>query len=257
MNASPDAGSGETASPACDLRFGQVGLANVRVLADRPAQLQYELARRVAASPAMFRRTAVVLDLGHMTTIPPVDHVAALLKAVRDAGMLPVGLAYGDPRLEALAEAVDLPLIARFREAYEHAREDAPRPAAPQASAPATIPAEQTAGTLFNDQQVRGGQQLYAPGGDLVVTATVANGAEVIADGSIHVYGSLRGRALAGARGNDDARIFCSDFRAQLISIAGQYRVFEQLPEQLAGQAVQCWLENDKLRIETLQDHPK
>src|SRR5699024_9896005 len=100
---------------------------------------------------------------------------------------------------------------------------------------------------LQHTQPVRSGQQIYARDRDLVVTAGIANGAEVIADGSIHVYGTLRGRALAGAQGDTQARIFCTDFRPELVSIAGHYRVFESIPEQLEGQAVQCRLEGDKL----------
>jgi septum site-determining protein MinC len=77
----------------------------------------------------------------------------------------------------------------------------------------------------------------------------VGNGAEVIADGSIHIYGCLRGRALAGARGDVNARIFCREFHAELVAVAGQYRVMESIPDELRGKPVQVWLENDKLQI--------
>jgi septum site-determining protein MinC len=100
---------------------------------------------------------------------------------------------------------------------------------------------------------VRSGQQVYARDRDLVVLGAIANGAEVIADGSIHIYGSLKGRAMAGAQGDIKARIFVSDFRAELIAIAGHYRVFEDLPKDLEGQSVQCWLEGDKLLIAPLK----
>ena len=99
---------------------------------------------------------------------------------------------------------------------------------------------------------VRSGQQVYAENADLTVLATVGAGAEVIADGSIHVYGSLRGRAMAGAQGDTSARIYCTDFHAELVAIAGHYRVFEQIPADLEGQAVQCWLEGEKLLIARL-----
>jgi len=80
----------------------------------------------------------------------------------------------------------------------------------------------------------------------------VANGAEVIADGSIHVYGRLSGRALAGAQGEAAARIYCLDFQAELVSIAGRYRVFEEIPAELRGKAVQAWLDGERLLIEAL-----
>ena len=99
---------------------------------------------------------------------------------------------------------------------------------------------------------VRSGQQVYAQNRDLTVCATVGAGAEVIADGSIHIYGALRGRALAGASGSDSARIFCREFNAELVAIAGTYKVLEEVPPQLLGKPVQIWLENEKLRIEEL-----
>jgi septum site-determining protein MinC len=99
---------------------------------------------------------------------------------------------------------------------------------------------------------VRSGQQVYAQGRDLTVCAPVGAGAEVIADGSIHIYGALRGRALAGATGLASARIFCRDFNAELVAIAGTYKVLEEVPKHLIGKAVQIWLENDSLRIEEL-----
>jgi septum site-determining protein MinC len=105
---------------------------------------------------------------------------------------------------------------------------------------------------MIQTQPVRSGQQVYAQARDLTVCATVGNGAEVIADGSIHVYGSLRGRALAGARGDIQARIFCREFNAELVAIAGQYKVMESIPAELRGKPVQIWLENDKLQMAAL-----
>ena len=90
---------------------------------------------------------------------------------------------------------------------------------------------------------------MYAKNGDLIINNLVGNGAEVIADGSIHVYGALRGRALAGAQGDEKARIFCQEFHAELVSIAGVYRVIEDIPSELRGKPVQAWLENDKLLL--------
>ena len=105
---------------------------------------------------------------------------------------------------------------------------------------------------LQHRQPVRTGQQVYAQGSDLVVTGTVANGAEVLADGNIHIYGALRGRAFAGALGDTGTRIFCSEFRAEIVSIAGHYRVFEELPKEFAGRSVQIWLDAGKLQIAAL-----
>ena len=253
MNASMDA------TDACDLRFGQVGLACVRVRRVDAAALCDELERRVRAAPQMFARAAVVLDLSHLLDLPDDGTVDALLEAVRSAGMLPVGLAYGTSETEALAKRMGLPLIAKFRAAYEPAA-GAPAATTPSSEpAPAAVrepilsaPAAGNVGAQHHAGSIRSGQQIYARDRDLIVTGAVANGAEVIADGNIHIYGGLRGRAMAGAQGDEKARIYVSDFRAELVAIAGQYRVFEQIPGDLEGQSVQCWLEGEKLLIARL-----
>lgn len=100
---------------------------------------------------------------------------------------------------------------------------------------------------------VRSGQQVYAEKSDLIVLAPVSHGAELIADGSIHVYSTLRGRAIAGATGNPNARIFCRKMEADLLAIAGVYMVADQIPSQLQGKATQTWLSADShLEIELL-----
>ncbi|WP_017461334.1 septum site-determining protein MinC [Dyella ginsengisoli] len=248
-------------SDACDLRFGQVGIACVRVRRPDAAALCDELERRVRSAPQLFSRAAVVLDLSHLLDLPDDGTVDALLEAVRSAGMLPVGLAYGTSETEALATRMGLPLIAKFRAAYEPEHGSVAPPAAaepvrpaPAASAPAQIapPAPPALGAQHHEGAVRSGQQVYARDRDLIVTGAIANGAEVIADGNIHVYGSLRGRAMAGAQGDEKVRIYVSDFRAELVAIAGHYRVFEQIPKELEGHPVQCWLDGEKLMIARL-----
>ncbi len=99
---------------------------------------------------------------------------------------------------------------------------------------------------------MRSGQRIYAAGGDLSVVAPVSSGAELMADGNIHVYGPLRGRAMAGMQGATDARIFTQDLQAELISVAGHYRVSENIPADLRGVPVQVYLDDKVLRIEKL-----
>lgn len=106
--------------------------------------------------------------------------------------------------------------------------------------------------TLVVRQPVRSGQKVYARGGDLIVMSSVSTGAEVLADGHVHVYGTLRGRAIAGASGREDARIFCQDLRADLIAIAGFYMTNDDLSEDIRDSAVQICLHQEQLRIEPL-----
>ncbi len=256
MNARP-AGPSAAVLEAVDLRFGQVGIANVRVRSADPAALREALEVRVREAPALFGRAPVVVDLSFLSPQPGDDGVRALLDAVRGAGMLPVGLAYGDEATDALALRLGVPLIAKFRAAYEPSKraapvQDPPATATGDTAVPAAAVPDAPAAALQHHRAVRTGQQIYAQGCDLVVVGAVANGAEVLADGNIHIYGPLRGRAFAGALGDKSTRIFCSEFRAEIVSIAGHYRVFEELPQEFAGRAVQIRLEQDKLRIAAL-----
>jgi len=244
---------------AGELKIGQVGIANLRVRTLDVAQLVREMRERVERAPKLFGRAAVIVDFGGLIRTPDVDTARALIDGLRDAGVLPVALAYGTREIEQLAEQLGLPLLAKFRAQYE--RVDA-APAAPARPAPAPEPAPapkpaaaaKAAASaakpgLMQKTPVRSGQQLYAENRDLTVLNTVGAGAEVIADGSIHIYGALRGRALAGAQGNTDARIFCREFHAELVAIAGHYKVMEEVPKELRGKAVQIWLDQDQLKI--------
>ena len=250
--------------PAGELKIGQVGIANLKIRTlDIPA-LAEEMRQRVTRAPKMFDRAAVILDFGGLSRLPSAAQARELLDALRGAGVLPVGLAYGSSENDALAADIGLPLLAKFRAQYERldgsTPETAPAPAADKPAAqaqkpPAAAPPVAAGGGepgLVQVASVRSGQQLYAEQRDLTVIGTVGAGAEVIADGSIHIYGALRGRALAGAQGMENARIFCRDFHAELVAIAGTYMVADDFPRELMGRAVQIRLEQGKLDIVAL-----
>ncbi|SOD57720.1 septum site-determining protein MinC [Pseudoxanthomonas wuyuanensis] len=242
---------------AGELKIGQVGIANLRIRSLDVPQLIREMRERVERAPKLFGRAAVIIDFGGLAKTPDVATAQALLDGLRDAGVLPVALAYGTREIEQLAEQLDLPLLAKFRAQYERvdggapAAAPAPARAPERAPEPAKAPAPAAGGKpgLMQKTPVRSGQQLYAENRDLTVLSTVGAGAEVIADGSIHIYGTLRGRALAGAQGNTDARIFCREFHAELVAIAGHYRVLDDVPKELRGKPVQIWLEQDQLKF--------
>ncbi|MFC3551138.1 septum site-determining protein MinC [Lysobacter cavernae] len=246
---------------AGELKIGQVGIANLRVRTLDVARLVDEMRGRVQRAPKLFARAAVVIDFGGLSQTPDTASARALLDGLRDAGVLPVALAYGTSETERLAEALGLPLLAKFRASYE--RVDGAAPAEPSppprrepaaaAAPPQPVAAPATASPgLIQAKPVRSGQQIYADNRDLTVLTTVGAGAEVIADGSVHIYGPLRGRALAGAQGNEQARIFCREFHAELVAIAGHYKVLEDIPKELRGKAVQVWLEDEQLKIAAL-----
>ncbi|QNP42197.1 septum site-determining protein MinC [Lysobacter terrestris] len=249
---------------AGDLKIGQVGIANLRIRSLDVPRLVEEMRGRVQRAPKLFARAAVVLDFGGLTQAPDVDTARQLIDGLRDAGVLPVALAYGTSEIERLSEQLGLPLLAKFRASYERAGDaepveaPAPKPRAkpePARAEPApTTPAQQapTAPGLIHSTPVRSGQQVYAANRDLSVLANIGAGAEVMADGSIHIYGPLRGRALAGAQGWGQARIFCREFHAELVAIAGHYKVLEDIPKELRGKAVQIWLDGEELKIAAL-----
>jgi len=177
----------------------------------------------------------------------------AMVEAIRAQGL---ALDDGSSGVRAGGHAAAPPAPA----APELAAPAAP-PAPPAAAAPAPEPAAAQAPAvvpMIIDTPVRAGQRIYARGTDLIVTAVVNNGAELIADGSIHVYAPLNGRALAGASGNADARIFALSMQPELVSIAGVYRTFDEgFPSDLSRQPTQIRLVGDRIDIQSLAPAPR
>jgi len=240
-----------------DIRYGQMGLVLVRIRTTDPGTILDELTGRIATAPHFFRRTGVCLDLSALENTPDAADVRTVIDAIRRAGMLAIGLAGDSAEVDAVSNVLNLPILSGFRasRAPMSAAQPTPAapavpaaPAAPAAAAPAE-PADSSPATLIQHQTVRSGQRIYARNRDLVVTAGVGAGAEVMADGCVHIYGSLRGRAMAGARGQLAARVFCQEFYAELVSIAGVFRVFETIPAELAGKPVQAWLAGEDLHF--------
>ncbi|MES2250125.1 septum site-determining protein MinC [Variovorax sp. 54] len=216
---------------------------------------------QLADSPDFFEQEPVVIDLSMLqelaaeadTPAPEIDF-AALRSLLARHQTQPIAVRGGSPEQHAAAREAGLSVAAM-------PSAPAPRPPAPPAEAPAASEAPQIVrelpvpanGTLLIDKPLRSGQQIYARGGDVVVTAIVSFGAEVIADGNVHVYAPLRGKAIAGARGNTEARIFSTCMEAQLVAIAGIYRTNEvPLPEPVLGKPAQVRLDGKKIAIDAI-----
>lgn len=249
------------------LKGSSYTLTSIRLATTELAIISTFLATKVGQAPAFFKDAPVVIDLEEVSK-RPLD-LAGLLKVLRSHGMVPMGIRGGSDKTQSEARDIGLArlqgLPVKHAESAHRAAAE-PEPAAVTEPEPVpepakaeervqepsdTVPAAQA--SKFVTTPVRGGQQLYAAGVDLVLTAAVNQGAEVLADGNVHVYGPLRGRALAGARGNRDARIFTTCLEAELLSIAGTYRVIDDgLPEGLRGKAAQIYLDGDSLKIEPL-----
>jgi septum site-determining protein MinC len=225
-----------------------------------------ELQQRYGDMPAFFDNDPLLIDLSLLPDSVATVDFAALVNALRPHSLLPIAVRGGRAELIGQAQAAGL-VLATDAIIQRTAAAATPSPASPAspastAAAPAAKAAAPVAPTsaMVIDKPLRSGQQVYARGRDLIVMAMVNPGAEVIADGHIHVYAPLRGKAMAGARGNVEARIMALSMEAQLLSIAGVYRTSENaLPPSVHGKAAQVRLEShtdgqDKLIIEPLKN---
>lgn len=212
---------------------------------------------KIAQAPNFFRHAPVVLDIQALAASGRPFNFAEFSRRLRQHQLIPVGVQNGSEALNQAATAAGLSILPPGRPAQmaDRAREMAAGSAgAKDAPAAAEADAAAEAGTRSQliTEPVRSGRQLYAHQGDLVVMAPVSHGAELLADGHIHVYGPLRGRALAGVTGDVNARIFCQSLDAELISVAGYWRVREDIDEDLIGKPVQIRLDGERLLIERL-----
>jgi len=242
-----------------------------------PAAIRAHLEGLFAEQPAFFEWQPVVFDVSRLSE--PVDETlwAQWIAAFQAAHLHPVAVAGAPESFFEMASALRLGVVDLSASAAQasaagaaagrtapasvpessvaqagpvsgsDAQARSPQPAADGAGAPAAVVADAVPAApleaLLIDRPVRSGQQIYARDRDLVITAVVSPGAEVVADGNVHVYGTLAGRAIAGARGNREARIFTLDLRAELVAIAGLYKTFEDgVPEALRGKLVQILL---------------
>jgi len=214
--------------------------------------LEADIAAKVSEAGDSLAGGLAVIDLSALNDAAP--PLTWLVAQVRRFGLLPVGVI--GTREEQAGEVSGLGLAilpagaSSARPTETPARDDSVREM-PAASAKAERPIEPkpasvappAGASMVVDRPVRSGQRIYARGGDLVLLAGASAGSELIADGNIHCYGPLRGRALAGASGDQDAQIFALDFEAELVSVAGVYKAFERLPAEVRGKAIRASLD--------------
>lgn len=250
----------------------------LRLIDPARADFAQQLAAKVGQAPDFYRDAPVLLDLETLARwpAPPSIDFAALSAAIAAAGLVCVGVQNGTPHLTEAARRAGLAAFPTARtagrpNAAHEPEPDGERPAPPaRASAPAPQPAPSQpappptapaaapqrvvakARTRVVTEPIRSGQQVYARDGDLIVLGAVNAGGEILADGNIHVYGALRGKAIAGAAGDKDARLFCQRFDPELVSIAGLFRVADQLESDLIGQRVGVRIADDALVFDRL-----
>ena len=214
-----------------------------------------QLSAKVAQAPEFFKNSPLIIDFQKLATSEASLTIADIIALVRQHGFMPIGIRGGNEHHNAQAWAIGLPVHSMHSQTTPLANKTAETAATVSAKtvdnpAHSDVEAPRVENKLIT-HPIRSGQRVYVKG-DLIVTAAVSAGAEIMAEGNIHVYGSLRGRALAGVLGNVESRIFCADLQAELVSIAGIYKLKDDLLDSPQQTPVQIALEGDLLNIKPI-----
>lgn len=207
------------------------------ILSENTEQLIRDLSVWVGKAPELFNATPIIIQPSPLCAFS-VTSLSLVIHKLRQTGCIPVGLITSDAEMILIARECGLSVV----------NKDLHRAKAPKLQPQS---ATQNAAQVMN-HTIRSGQQIYAKNRDLIVVGSVNHGAEVIADGHIHVYGSLLGKALAGAGGGEDVSIFAQRFKPQMVAIAGYYKILEELPAAVIQQSVQASLVNNQLSFSTI-----
>lgn len=242
------------------LKGGMFTLTTIQLLDDNLDEMSRELDDKIRQAPNFFHHAPIILDLQRLKKPSEDLDIALLIHTLKSKNLIPIGIRGANKALKEAAMQTGLAIFPEEK-IISHKK--------PSSTQDPSLSGHATQGSLHraNDatssapdgapgtptrlitQPVRSGQQIYAQGADLIVLAAVSHGAELLADGHIHVYGSMRGRALAGVLGDKDAMIFCRSLEAELISIAGQYRLSEDLKETCWKQPACIQLQEGRLNI--------
>ncbi|MBU1621020.1 MAG: septum site-determining protein MinC [Gammaproteobacteria bacterium] len=206
------------------------------------AAVKTQLQQKLAQAPAFFYRAPVVINVESATQAPDFEAIAEVFKELE---LVLVGVCGASSELKKAAQAAGLAALQLSK-----SKTPAKEVKEPETKAEAVVAAVME--TKVVEQNIRSGQQIYAKGADLVIRGTVGAGAEVIADGNIHIYGTLRGKAIAGAAGDNQKRVFCHKLEAELISIAGSYWLSDSLQGEYWGKSACIGLQDDKLVLADL-----
>ncbi len=239
--------------PVLEFKSSSFNVPALVLDSNKLVEIKNALQQKISQAPDFFKQSPLVIDLHQLTELQINLDLRTLIQTLRELKLLPIGIQGGTDRQHKIALEMGVPpLSARLLDELQ------PRSSLPPEEEQQEI--EETVETVTEvspienkliTHPVRSGQRVYSQG-DLTILAQVSAGAEVLAEGNIHVYGSLRGRALAGVQGDTESRIFCSDLRAELISIAGTYCISDELGDNLNNKPVQIFLQENKLIIKEL-----
>jgi septum site-determining protein MinC len=232
-----------TSAARPSIRFRGHSFIALVVVAEEPvAEWLAHLDGLASRSPGFFANRPVILDMSHL----PHDResLQALITDLSGRGIRIIGLEGADPAILG----PDLPPTLTGGNPTGQLDIPADKLKPPVAEAAEARPSS----SLLIDQPVRSGQSICFPDGDVTVVGSVSSGAEIIAGGSIHIYGTLRGRAVAGSAGDAKARIYCRKLEAELLMIDGSFRTDDEVQPELRGRAVQAWLQNGAISLASL-----
>ncbi len=273
--------------PCFELKGSLFTLTVLQLFDDDLSILETQLKERIKMAPGFFNHTPLVIDLHELPKDKQELDFFELRELLLSLSIIPVGVKGAEKSLYIRLEAAGMAVLAEAKTPRPKTPDASPKQELPKQeqpkpevqnqeiesndesvaekeleSAPEQAPEQPASGqpapqstskpAKIVKQTIRSGQQIYAPGGDLVIIGSVSTGAEILADGNIHVYGTLRGRALAGVQGNQAASIFCHSLQAELISIAGIYLLSEDIQEDKIGASVQIYMKDEKIQIELI-----
>ena len=221
-------------------------LSVVHLHHSQPEVIRQALQDKIDQAPGFLLNAPVVLNVSALTGD---INWKQMQQAVMATGLRIVGVSgCKDEALKKMIARAGLPVLSEGKES----RKQASAPVIEAAPVVPAVIAEAASKTRIVNTPVRSGQQIYARNADLIVTSSVSAGAELVADGNIHIYGMMRGRALAGVGGQRDSQIFCTNLAAELVSIAGEYWMMDHIPAEFFGKAARLSLKDGALTIQTL-----
>jgi septum site-determining protein MinC len=231
--------------PAIEFKSSTFTVPALILTSNNLTTITEQLKIKLKQAPEFFKQSPLLIDLQELTAKKLEFDLDALIPVVRNFDLIPIGIRGGTEAQNRVAFENNMAVLSNIRTST---------PASPKKILPEAPPSSQqeespaSTKTKLITQPIRSGQRIYAKN-DLIILAQVSAGAEVMAEGNIHIYGTLRGRALAGVQGDVDCSIFCSDLQAELISIAGNYRISEDLDESVRGKPVQIQLKDQAILI--------
>ena len=239
---------------ALELKSTSFSVPVLLLFSNDPKQIEQQLVQKISQAPEFFKNSALLIDLQEINRQTKVVDLTLLVNSLLEKQLIPIGISGGTDEQNEQAIELNIP-VHTIRKTVANKAILSPKitsdkdvevvDEALDKSEPAVVQ------NKFISQPIRSGQRIYAKG-DLTILSHVSAGAEIMAEGNIHVYGALRGRALAGVQGNTESRIFCSDLQAELVSIAGHYKVSEELEKPKLPTPTQIYLQDQALIIKNI-----